>query len=92
MSLSYKASRGCEDLAVYLDPRSYMTKLYLESSEGFTDLEIKRALSRKAFLVSRAGVCMLRSQINKGVNCVVNINGEKREGSAVWRWRGNDEE
>jgi len=88
--ISYKASKGCEDLNVYTDPRTYMSKLYLESSEGFTDLEIKRALARKAFLVSRAGVCMLRGQINKGVNCVVNINGEKREGAAVWRWRESE--
>lgn len=86
--ITYKAKTENKDLRNFTDPKIIMKNLYKDNLEGFTDPEIKNRLKKNGFKITKCGVMLLRDELNKRSNKVININGEKRRGFAVWKWRG----
>jgi hypothetical protein len=85
--ISYKASVSCNDLRIYTEPKQVMARSYLTSEQGFTDGEMRDCLRKKGFKITISGVGLLRNELNNGVNQIINVNNEKRQDCAVWRWR-----
>lgn len=89
--ISYDARVKSKGLEYYVNPGMVLKRLYLSAMHGLTDKEALKAMKHNGHRVTRAGLKLLRTEINTdhaelhGGHFVTHRSGDVRGGERVWR-------